>query len=181
MPSRDDELLVIRCQLGEPEAFEALVLRWHAPLSRYIKGLLPADNLVDDVTQEVWLAVLRGLSRLREPAALAPWIFGIARRTVMNRLRTKYASSVEVQVESIDELESRDAGDAPGDDVVEWSRVEHQLARLPVIDREVLVLFYLKEMSLQDIAAVLVVPLGTVKSRLHRARKQLRELLEKSA
>ena len=181
MPSRDDELLVIRCQLGEPEALDALVLRWHTPLSRYIRGLLPADNLADDVTQEVWLAVLRGLSRLREPSALAPWIFGIARRTVMTRLRAKYAASAEVPVESLDDLEGNDAGDPYGTDTVEWSRVEQQLARLPVTEREVLVLFYLKEMSLQDIAAVLVVPLGTVKSRLHRARKQLRELLEKSA
>jgi RNA polymerase sigma-70 factor (ECF subfamily) len=181
MPSQDDELLVIRCQLGEPEALDALVLRWHTPLSRYITGLLPSDNLADDVTQEVWLGILRGLSRLREPAAFAPWIFGIARRTVMTRLRTRYAAALEVQVDSLDTLEGPDAVDPGADDTFDWTRVEQQLSRLQVIDREVLVLFYLKEMSLQDIAAVLVVPPGTVKSRLHRARKQLRAWLEESA
>ncbi len=179
MPSRDDELLVIRCQLGEPEAFDALVLRWHTPLSRYIKGLLPSDSLADDVTQEVWLGILRGIPRLREPAALVPWIFGIARRTVMSRLRNKYASSAEIQVESLDTLEGPDIGDA-ADDAFDWSRVEQQLSRLQVIDREVLVLFYLKEMSLLEIAAVLHIPAGTVKSRLHRARTQLRALLEEA-
>jgi RNA polymerase sigma factor (sigma-70 family) len=180
MPSRDDELLVIRCQLGEPEAFDALVLRWHTPLSRYIKGLLPSDNLADDVTQQVWLAILRGIPRLREPASLAPWIFGIARRSVMTRLRVKYAASVEVQMDSLDTLESPHTGDAVDADALDWARVERQLSRLQMIDREVLVLFYLKEMSLVEIAAVLHIPTGTVKSRLHRARTQLRVLLEEA-
>jgi RNA polymerase sigma factor (sigma-70 family) len=180
MPSQDDELLVIRCQLGEPDAFDALVLRWHTPLSRYIKGLLPSDNLADDVTQEVWLGILRGLPRLREPAALAPWIFGIARRSVMTRLRTRYAAAVEIQVDSLDTLEGATEGATTDEDVFDWARVEQQLSRLPVIDREVLVLFYLKEMSLQQIAALLAIPTGTVKSRLHRARTQLRAWLEET-
>jgi len=98
----------------------------------------------------------------------------------MTRLRTRYAAAVEVQVDSLDTLEGPDAVDAGADETLDWTRVEQQLSRLQVIDREVLVLFYLKEMSLQDIAAVLVVPPGTVKSRLHRARKQLRAWLEES-
>lgn len=174
MASRDDELLVIRCQLGEPEAFDALVLRWHPPLSRYIKGLLPGDHAADDVVQELWMGVLRGIPKLREPGALAPWLFSIARRAVMTRLRQRYAASVEVPIESPDDFGAENGpSDALEDD---WTNLERHLDGLAVVEREVLVLFYLKEMSLQELSAVLGVPVGTVKSRLHRARGQLRAL-----
>lgn len=175
MASRDDELLVIRCQLGEPEAFDALVLRWHPPLSRYIKGLLPDDNAADDVVQELWIGVLRGIPRLRDPASLAPWLFSIARRAVLTRLRQRYAAAVEVPLIAPDDVGVEDAAADLAED--DWTTLERHLARLAVVEREVIVLFYLKEMSLQDLSAVLGVPVGTVKSRLHRARRQLRELV----
>jgi RNA polymerase sigma factor (sigma-70 family) len=179
MASRDDELLVIRCQLGEPEAFDALVLRWHPPLSRYINGLLPGDHAADDVVQELWMGVLRGIPRLRDPEALAPWLFSIARRAVMTRLRQRYAASMEVPIASPDDF---GAGDIPLDAAEDdWTTLERHLDRLAVVEREVLVLFYLKEMSLQDLSRVLAIPVGTVKSRLHRARKQLRVLAGEEA
>ena len=179
MVSRDDELLVIRCQLGEPEAFDALVLRWHLPLSRYIKGLLPGDAAAEDVVQELWIGILRGIPRLREPGALAPWLFAIARRAVMTRLRRRYAASVEVPIVSADDLGSAD----PVPDTFEddWTSVERHLDGLAVPEREVLVLFYLKEMSLQELSQVLAIPVGTVKSRLHRARALLRALVGQGA
>jgi RNA polymerase sigma factor (sigma-70 family) len=170
--SRDDALLVIRCQLGEPEAFDALVLRWHPSLSRYIKGLLPNDHAADDVVQELWIGVLRGITRLREPEALAPWLFSIARRAAMTRLRQRYASAVEVPFGASDEVGAAEIPLDPAED--DWPTLERHLDQLPVVEREVLVLFYLKEMSLQDLSTVLDIPVGTVKSRLHRARRQLR-------
>jgi RNA polymerase sigma-70 factor (ECF subfamily) len=179
MASRDDELLVIRCQLGEAEAFDALVLRWHPPLSRYIKGLLPNDNSADDVVQELWIGVLRSIPRLREPASLAPWLFSIARRAVMTRLRQRYAAAVEVPLNAPDDFGAEDVPIDPSDD--DWTTLQRHLERLPVAEREVLVLFYLREMSLQQLSAVLAVPVGTVKSRLHRARRQLRTLAGEEA
>jgi RNA polymerase sigma factor (sigma-70 family) len=177
MPSRDDELLAIRCQLGEPAALDDLVLRWHPPLRRYVRGLLPTDDHAVDVLQDVWIGILRGLGRLRDPAALVPWMFGIARRTVMTRLRVRYTTA-EVPLADIAEPAGTDTPDEDWDDALVWASVERALTRLPVVEREVLVLFHLKEMSLRDLAAVLNVPEGTVKSRLHRARRQLRTLIE---
>lgn len=174
MMSRDDELLVIRCQLGEPEAFDALVLRWHSPLSRYIKGLLPRDNAVDDVVQELWLGVLRGISTLKDPSSLAPWLFTIARRVVMTRLRKRYAGGAEVAMDVPDDLAAEVPFVSSLDE--DWAALEANLDKLDAIEREVIVLFYLQEMSLADLATVLSIPVGTVKSRLHRARTQLRQL-----
>lgn len=179
MVSRDDELLVIRCQLGEPEAFDALVLRWHPSLSRYIKGLLPNDNSADDVVQELWMGVLRGIPRLRDPGALAPWLFSIARRAVMTRLRQRYAAAVEVPLGAPDAIGAEDIpGDTTEDD---WTNLESHLDKLAMAEREVLVLFYLKQLSLQQLSSVLSIPVGTVKSRLHRARRQLRALVVEEA
>lgn len=125
------------------------------------------------------MGVLRGIPKLREPGALTPWLFSIARRAVMTRLRQRYAAAVEVPISFQDEFAGGDlAPEGPGDD---WAALEHHLDRLPVVEREALVLFYLKEMSLQELAAVLAVPVGTVKSRLHRARRQLRALVSEEA
>lgn len=177
-PRRDDEseLLAIRCQLGEREALDALVLRWHPALQRYIRGLLPSDDQASDVLQDVWIGILRGLARLREPSALVPWMFGIARRTVMTRLRVRYATA-EVPLGDLEVPAATDPPDVEWDKTVEWAAVEHALLRMPVMERDVLVLFHLQELSLRELAQVLSVPEGTVKSRLHRARRQLRALM----
>lgn len=162
----NDELLVVRCQLGERDAFPELVRTWHRPLSNYLERMLGPDN-ADDVTQEVWVAVLRGLPRLREPDRFAAWLFTIARRAVLSRLRAEYARPEvpgEVERSSPDEV----------DDLVDRSALVSVLAGLPVREREVITLFYLQDLSLDTCAEICAVPVGTVKSRLSRARRLLR-------
>lgn len=77
-----DGLLVVRCRLGEREAFRELVGAWRGPLCRYLRGMVGSPHLADDLAQEVWIAVMRGLPRLRQPERFAPGLFSIARRTV---------------------------------------------------------------------------------------------------
>ena len=98
------ELLAVRCQMGERQALEALVARWHVPLWTYAQRLTGADDAAADAVQDVWLRVLRGLPTLREPAPLRPWIFGIARRVLMDRLRVQYSapSLADVDVDGSD-------------------------------------------------------------------------------
>jgi RNA polymerase sigma-70 factor (ECF subfamily) len=175
-PAREalaDELLAVRCQLGEPEAFDALVERWHEPLWRYTRRLTDDDDAAADAVQDVWLRVLRALPGLRDPARLRPWLFGIARRTLMDRLRRRYAEPERVPVDAAEPLEP----DADDDRAGELELVHERLAQLPLVEREVLVLFYLHELSLEQLAEVLGIPVGTVKSRLHRARRLLRRTL----
>src|SRR5262245_48168470 len=89
-----DELLVIRAQLGERAALTELVERWRLPVWTFVRRMLDAER-ADDVSQEVWLAVVRGLPRLREPGRFTPWLFTIARRSVTDRLRAEYARAAE--------------------------------------------------------------------------------------
>lgn len=169
MTSVEDERLAIRCQLGDPAALDALVARWHPSLARYVRAWLPADDQSADVLQNIWIGVLRGLPSLRTPSAVAPWLFRIARAAVMTRLRDRYRAPAPI--------DDWDGADTTIADPIQWVDLERQLGCLGEIEREALVLFYLQEMSLADIAAVLDVPEGTVKSRLHRARLQLRDLM----
>ncbi len=170
----EDEWLVVRCQLGERPAFDELIQRWHGPLSTYIRRLADHDDAAEDIAQDVWLRVLRGIGRLRESGKLRPWLFGIARRVLMDRLRERYARSVANDVD-VAEI----AAAEPAEDLEEDLRaMEHELSRLPIVERETLTLFYLRDLSLAQVASVLEVPVGTVKSRLFRARRLLRHELE---
>ncbi|MFJ4670035.1 RNA polymerase sigma factor [Kitasatospora purpeofusca] len=81
----------MRCQLGEREAFGELVDVWHAPLRRYLRGVAGGSpDTADDLAQETWVAVLRGLPGLRHPERFAPWLFTVARRALTNHLRQAY-------------------------------------------------------------------------------------------
>lgn len=175
---RADLLLVVRCQLGERAAFDDLIGRWSHPLLRYALNLTNDSELANDLTQDVWLRVIQGLGRLREAAHFRPWLFGIAHRTFMDRLRTRYAMPVDNDTDIEEVAAIEDVGS--GEDLER--ALATGMALLPMVEREVLTLFYLEELSLADIADALGIPVGTVKSRLFRARSLLRQqtLLEES-
>lgn len=168
---RADQLLVVRCQLGERAAFDELIRRWSGSLHRYAMKLGGDPELANDLTQDVWLRVLQGIARLRDAAQFRPWLFGIAHRTFMDRLRTRYGMPVDVGVD-VDEIPAIDGGSTDEDLL---RALASTMASLPIVEREVLTLFYLEELSLADISQALGIPLGTVKSRLFRARALLRK------
>ncbi|MEV0284300.1 sigma-70 family RNA polymerase sigma factor [Kribbella sp. NPDC050820] len=164
--------VVVRAQVGDREAVAELVRGWHEPVWGYVRRMLGRDDVADDVSQEVWLAVVRGLPRLREPERFAAWLFTIARRSVVNQLRGQYAD----QTPYVDQPRQTPYDEPdPAEQVVDRVDVRRLVDRVPVVEREVLVLFHLEDLSLEECADVLGVPVGTVKSRLHRARRMLRE------
>jgi RNA polymerase sigma-70 factor (ECF subfamily) len=169
----EDDLLAVRCQLGEREAFDELIRRWHEPLFKYARRLTGDDDAAAETMQDAWLRVVRGIARLREPDRLRAWLFGITRRVVMDRLRASYSAPMTVPVEDVD-VAAEDERDLADDLAV----MHEELNQLPLLEREVLVLFYLRELTLSELADVLGVPIGTIKSRLFRARHSLRTQLE---
>ena len=168
-----DELLAIRCQLGEPAAFEDLIARWHAPLWSFVRRLVGDDDSAREIFQDVWVRVIRGIPQLRDGSKLRAWLFGIARRTLMDRLRDEYARARIVDVD-VDEI-AADASAVEDADLLQ--ELERALVELPIIEREVLTLFYLQELSLNEVAEALKVPVGTIKSRLFRAKRLLRQAM----
>ncbi|WP_182908574.1 RNA polymerase sigma factor [Microbispora sp. H13382] len=170
-----DELLVVRAQLGERGALAELLARWRMPVWTYVRRMLDADR-ADDVSQEIWLAVVRGLPRLREPGRFVPWLFTIARRSVTDRLRDEYAQAEETS--AFGDIAGEGIAEDPAEVMVERAALVSVLSALPVLEREILVLFYLEDLPVEVCAHVCQVPAGTVKSRLNRARRLLRESLE---
>jgi RNA polymerase sigma factor (sigma-70 family) len=175
--AREDEWLVVRCQLGERVAFDELVERWGEPVWKYVRRMTNTNDAADEIVQNVWLRVLRGINRLRDGSKLRAWLFGIARRALMDRLREQYAAPAPSDID-VTGLPAPAGNDAPDDSEEDLATIEHELTRLPILEREVLTLFYLQELSLGEVADVLGVPVGTVKSRLFRARRLLRREVE---
>jgi len=166
-----DELLAIRCKLGESAAFDELICRFADRLRSHVRRVAASEAEADDLVQDIWVRVLRGLPGLRDPARLRSWLFGIAHRVLMDRLRRRYSAPLQAPVEQLAanvDLQS---------ELIQRDQIERGLSALHPTEREALVLFYLEELSLAEIADALALPIGTVKSRLHRARARLRIVL----
>jgi RNA polymerase sigma factor (sigma-70 family) len=170
-PDPQDTLLVIRCQLGEKPAWDDLIHRWHRRLWRFVLSMLSDQAAAEDVLQTIWLGVVRSLGRLRNPERFEAWLYGIARRTIADRFRETYRnppSDQAVEVAEIDQgIELLCITDA----------IDTGLKKLHAADREAVVLHYLAEIPIPEVAEICGVPPGTIKSRLHRARRIIRESL----
>ena len=170
----DEELLVIRCQLGERRAFDALIARWAGAVAGYARRVCEDEDAAAELTQDIWLRVFRGIGRLQDPRRFRAWLFGIAHRAFMDLLRRRYR-----QVPPLPDDDGEGTEDDSHGRHHDLERIERGLGRLPPIEREILTLFYLQELTIEEAATALAIPAGTVKSRLHRARKLLRSDLEK--
>jgi RNA polymerase sigma-70 factor, ECF subfamily len=176
----DLAIVVRRAQAGDREAFGELVEQFQPTVYAIALRRLgnPSDAL--EMTQEIFLHVLQRIRQLREPERFAGWLRQVAVRMAINRATRRLApSTVETGV-----LEGAyESGDEPLDQLISRERAERlweALGRLKTLDREALDAFYIRGHSLIEIAELLGVPLGTVKRRLHTARKRLKRALEES-
>jgi RNA polymerase sigma-70 factor, ECF subfamily len=170
-----ERVQVLRAQAGDAAAFADLVGRYHARLRYYLRKLLVDPQGVDDVLQDVWLDVWRGLSRLRDAAAFPAWLYRLTRDRAMRTFRLRFQPR---QFELVDDVAEPDEGDEfTAEDA---ARVHAALDALGPELREVLVLRFLEEMVYTDIARVVGCPVGTVRSRLHHAKRALRRELERT-
>lgn len=176
-----DELLVLRCQGGESEAFRLLICRWQTRLQRLVLRLTGNRDAGSDLVQEVWLAIVRGLPRLDDPARFRVWAYRIAANKCADWVRRRTVSreaAPELQRAAI--AANDDGRPLESEQADEVSRLRAALRRLPEELRTTVSLHYLDGLSVSEIAAVFDMPVGTIKSRLHNARAQLRKALQES-
>lgn len=174
-----DELLVLRCHGGDAEAFVALHERWRGRLHAHAAHLLGrrlADR-ADDVCQEAWLGIAKGMATLAEPRHFRAWAYSIVTRRVADQRRLLGRVERSEQARREDEVNPEPA---PSDQGEEQQDLRRALDSLSSDDRALLRLFYLDELSVAETAVALGVPIGTVKSRLFHARQRLRRALERS-
>jgi RNA polymerase sigma-70 factor (ECF subfamily) len=168
-----DELLALRCQTGAPGAFADLVHEMERPLLYFVAKLAGEASALD-VLQEVWLKAFRTINRLAEPKRLRPWLYRLARGLAIDRVR-KARADARREHERAQEVES--AGAEPTFGADDAAAIHRALDTLPLPLREVLVLHFLEELPLAEVAAVVGCPEGTVKSRLYQAKRTLRTVL----
>jgi RNA polymerase sigma-70 factor (ECF subfamily) len=173
-----NEWLVVRCQQGDKEAFEDLIHQWEARLFYYIRRLTPTEEDAWDVLQKVWLAVIGGIKTLQDGRLLPIWLFRIARNSAASQFRSgRVDREFREYPQDLSDIEQPDQDFTPED----AEQVHSALDKLALPFREVLTLFFLQGLSVVEIARVVDIPEGTVKSRLHHAKRALRSALAKGA
>jgi len=171
-----DELLVMDCQAGKAEAFAELVGRWQGRLTAAARVRSPNVEAARDAVQETWLAILRELPRLRDPARFPAFAHRILVRRCADAGRR--AGRRGRLAQTVGEMSEKAAlPTVEQDDLLDHLRVA--LRSLSTECQRLLALRYRDELSVAEIAATLAVPEGTIKSRLHGARAQLERALER--
>lgn len=168
------EWLALRCQSGDPEAFADLIAVMEKPLLYYATSLTGKQDAALDVLQDVWLKVVRGIRRLKDPGSLKPWLYAITHGVAVDRIRRDYRRDKAEQAQVDDALNI----DEQSFDEEDATAIRDALSRLGVKHREVLVLNFLKDLSILEIANVVGCSEGTVKSRIHYAKRQMKQILE---
>jgi RNA polymerase sigma-70 factor, ECF subfamily len=169
------ELLVLRCKRGEKQAFDELIRQWEGRLLFYVRRLVATEEDAWDVLQHTWIKVFKGIKALDDPQRLPTWLYQIARRTAASHWRDQYRAWARTE-DNADLAEAAAAEEAWHFEDAE--QVHRALGRISLAHREVLTLHFLEDLSLEQMAEVLAVPLGTVKSRLCYAKRALRTVLE---
>ena len=172
-----DSDLVIRAQRGDQRAFEMLALKSHPRLQRVAVGILRDPHLAEDAVQHALLNIWTDLRRLREPDRFEAWSYRLLVRACYAEARRRQDWLPDIGMRP---GESPLAADPCGA-VVEREQLERAFARMSVDHRAVVVLHYLVDLTLDQVADTLGLPAGTVASRMNRALQALRAALEADA
>ena len=179
---RDDAELVVASQAGNEDAFAQLVQRHQRRVFNLVFRMLQQYEEANEVTQETFLAAWQGLPSFRGDARFSTWLYRIAYNCCLKQLEQRKrdkALQAAVQAEQIFQQESCDERAAAELEAHErQALVREHLSQLPAKYRIVLVLRHLQELTYEEMAEILTMPIGTIKTHLFRARNLLKERLE---
>ncbi len=171
------QTLVLRCQQGERAAFEELFGRFQPRLRYYIRRLTADNNhSTEDVLQDVWIKVVSKIGSLKDRKSFVAWLYSIARNEVYGRARMAdpFASLRDEDIELVADNHE------PVFSEQQAARIHAALGKLKPSQREILTLGFLEELSHKEIAGILGIRAGTVKSRIYYAKQSLRKELERT-
>lgn len=184
--AQSDAVLIRQCQSGDRSAFDSLVRMYEVKAFQYAMRLTRDGDLAADIVSEAFVRVYNSIGNFRGQSAFGTWLYRILTNCYLdNRKRDKsrFNTSLEgtFQLET-GEVERQFQDDAPGpDEEAERSAretaIQEALAQMPEYQKAMLIMYHVESLSYEDIAEALDLPLGTVKSRLNRARIALRDLL----
>ena len=176
----DDELLAMFCE-GDADAFDALFDRHHAGVYHFARLMLGGGHDAEDVMQDAFLAVARSARTYKPRGRFRPWLMRIARNLCLNRLQAERARRRVLAADG-EALPEPASDSPPAPDVLEWDEgmraVYGAVRGLPERQREALALYAFEGMRYKEITEALQLPMGTVKTLIHRARANLARALE---
>lgn len=175
-----EQLPVAQARAGKPEAWDALFRRYQKPLYVYAYELVHDEQASLDIVQETFIAATRHLDSLRDDAKFGSWLFGIAHQKCIQRWRKKDRENAALEefAATPEEFETD-----PGKLLIrreQEAEFMNLLNQLPPAQRSVLLLYFVEDFSLEEIAVITNAPLGTVKSRMHHAKRALGDLLKEN-
>jgi len=170
--------LVERCRRGDERAFQELVNRYKDLVFALIARTTPDRSRAEDLAQDVFLRVYRGLPYFRGEARLSTWIYRIVANVCVQDKDSRRPATESLDDDRTDARRATSARDRQFSDLELRDRLEKAIARLPTNYRLLIAAHYLQGVQYEDLADAMELPLGTIKTQLHRAKRQLRRLLE---
>jgi RNA polymerase sigma-70 factor (ECF subfamily) len=173
-----EQLPVLQARAGEAAAWDTLFRRYQLPLYVYVFELVHDEPASLDLVQETFIAAVRHIGGLRDAGRFGSWLFGIAHQKCIQRWRKQNREEI-LRDEIADAPDEFNEG--PDDLLIrreQETEFMNLLNQLPLPQRSVLLLHFVEDFSLEEIAGITGAQTGTVKSRLHYAKKSLRKLLE---
>ncbi len=185
---RDEAELVTGLQAGSESAFDYLVTYYHASVYNLVYGILSDSADAADVTQEIFLRVFRGIRGFRRGSSLKTWLYRVSVRQALNHRRwcwRHHRNQISIDAENEEgrssTFELRDTDATPFEQLAAHevqATVRRALAQVPALFRSAIILRDLEGLSYEEVAEVLEVSAGTVKSRILRGRRVLKEILD---
>lgn len=175
METRPDHALIQAVLEGDLRAYEQLVLRHQDMVAHFVWRIVPQEQDREEVCQDVFLKVYLNLPKFRFESKFTTWLLSIAYRVAVSALRrNKDAAHIEMSPEPAGESLDEDAMGAQIGQLV-----AQEIDKLSLDERSIVTLFHLKECSVEEIAAIVGKPAGTVKSLLFRARRKMKDHLKR--
>lgn len=179
----DEQLILEFQETNDTEIFEAIVSRYKNPLFNFVFRFLGDRDATSDVVQETFIKVYRNKDSYKTFAKFSTWIYTIAgnlAKTELQRRKRKNQISINSWGEDEETMDLPDGGPLPDrlvDSGIKNKMIQEALLKLPEVYREMVILRDIQEMSYEEIAEMMDISIGTVKSRINRGRAQLQELL----
>ena len=181
LSEQDDTQLVKASQRGDQDAFAILVKRHQRRVFNMVLRMLQDYEDADEITQEAFLAAWQGLLSFRGEARFATWLYRIAYNCALKQLELRKRERALQMVMEAEQVIERANKETQAEDMLalraQQAIVREQIEKLPAKYRVVLILRHLQERTYEEMADILIMPIGTIKTHLFRARSLLKEQL----
>ena len=170
MNQAEQDLLVLTAQDGNHQAFGLLFKLYHKPLVGFAYKLSNDRELANDAVQEAWVKAAKNIRKLHDPRAFKSWIYRLVRWKTTDMLRQTTRSGIQLE-----EFDDKAVYSSKKEESLQDEALSTAINNLPETEKQIIHLFYLDEMKITEISVILEIPVGTVKSRLNRARRILKK------